>query len=39
MRQQLGPCAVMVTGDADFQMVPGLPVALVQGALPPRSHS
>ena len=37
--QQLGPCAVMVTGDADFQRVPGLLVALVQGALPPRSHS
>ena len=37
--QQLGPSAVMVTGDAGFQRVPGLPVALVQGALPPRSHS
>ena len=37
--QQLGPSAVMVTGDAGFQRVPGLPVALVQGGLPPRSHS
>ncbi len=37
--QQLGPSAVMVTGDAGFQRVPGLPVALVQGALLPRSHS
>ncbi len=37
--QQLGPSAVMVTGDADFQRVTGLLVALVQGALAPRSHS
>jgi hypothetical protein len=36
---RVGPAAVMVTGDAGFQRVPGLPVALVQDALPPRSNS
>jgi hypothetical protein len=29
----------MVTGDAWFQRVAGLPVALVQDAIPPRSNS
>jgi predicted nucleic acid-binding protein len=32
--QQLGPTAVMVTGDAAFQKVPGLVVALVQAGGP-----
>ncbi len=31
---QLGPTAVMVTGDAAFQKVPGLAVALVQAGGP-----
>jgi hypothetical protein len=36
---RVGPSAVMVTGDAGFQRVPGLPVALVQDALPPHRVS